>query len=64
VGPFSGEPAADLRAAGPAESTQRYASRRNDEELKTKLLEAAREKPRWGYWRLQFVLDQKVCDQK
>ncbi len=42
-----------------AESSQRYVSRRNDEELKTKLLEAAREKPRWGYRRLQLVLEQK-----
>ena len=42
-----------------AESSQRYVSRRNDEELRTKLMEAAREKPRWGYRRLQFVLEQK-----
>ena len=44
---------------GVAESSQRYVSRRNDEELRTKLVEAAREKPRWGYRRLQFVLQEK-----
>jgi putative transposase len=42
-----------------AESSQRYVSRKNDEVLRTKLVEAAREKPRWGYRRLQFVLEQK-----
>jgi putative transposase len=42
-----------------AESSCRYVSRRDDEELRTKLMEAAREKPRWGYRRLQFVLEQK-----
>lgn len=41
-----------------AESSYRYVSRRNDEPLRTRLLEAAREKPRWGYRRLQIVLDQ------
>ena len=41
-----------------AESSWRYASRRNDEPLRLRLLEAAREKPRWGYRRLQVVLDQ------
>ncbi len=40
------------------ESSYRYASRRNDEPLRERLLEAAREKPRWGYRRLQIVLDQ------
>ena len=44
---------------GVAESSQRYASRRNDEELRTKLVEAAREKPRWGYRRLQLKLEEK-----
>ena len=44
---------------GVAEASQRYVSRRNDEELRTRLMEAAREKPRWGYRRLQFVLEQK-----
>jgi len=39
-----------------AESSFRYVSRRNDERLR--LLQAAREKPRWGYRRLQIVLDQ------
>jgi putative transposase len=44
---------------GVAESSQRYVSRRNDEELRTKLVEAAREKPRWGYRRLQLKLEEK-----
>jgi putative transposase len=42
-----------------AESSYRYVSGRNDEPLRTRLLEAAREKPRWGYRRLQIVLDQR-----
>ena len=42
-----------------AESSQRYVSRKNDEPLRTKLVAAAREKPRWGYRRLQFVLKAK-----
>jgi putative transposase len=42
-----------------AESSCRYLSRKSDEALKTKLLEAAREKPRWGYRRLQVVLEQQ-----
>jgi putative transposase len=41
-----------------AESSFRYVSRSNDEPLRQRLLEAAREKPRWGYRRLQIVLDQ------
>lgn len=41
-----------------AESSFRYVSRRNDEPLRLRLREAAREKPRWGYRRLQIVLDQ------
>jgi putative transposase len=45
-----------------AESSQRYVSRKNDEVLRTKLVEAAREKPRWGYRRLQFVLKEKGMD--
>jgi len=44
---------------GVAESSQRYVRRRNDEELRTKLQEAAREKPRWGYRRLQLKLEEK-----
>src|SRR6185437_6908168 len=40
------------------ESSYRYVSQRNDEPLRRRLLEAAREKPRWGYRRLQIVLDQ------
>ena len=39
-----------------AESSCRYRSRRNDEELRERLVVAAREKPRWGYRRLQIVL--------
>ncbi len=42
-----------------AESSFRYVSRQNDEPLRERLLEAAREKPRWGYRRLQIVLDQR-----
>jgi putative transposase len=41
---------------GVAESSCRYVSRRNDEELKVKLLAAAREKPKWGYRRLLVKL--------
>jgi putative transposase len=40
-----------------AESSFRYVSRSNDGSLRERLLEAAREKPRWGYRRLQIVLD-------
>src|SRR5690348_2872678 len=43
---------------GVAESSVRYRSCRSDEALRVRLLEAAREKPRWGYRRLQIVLDQ------
>ena len=43
---------------GVAESSQRYVSRRNDGELRERLVAAAREKPRWGYRRLQVVLEQ------
>ena len=42
-----------------AESSYRYVSRRDDEPLRLRLREAAREKPRWGYRRLQIVLDQR-----
>lgn len=42
-----------------AESSQRYVSRRNDEELRARLVEAAREKPKWGYRRLQLKLEEK-----
>jgi len=41
-----------------SESSYRYVSRRNDEPLRQRLREAAREKPRWGYRRLQIVLDE------
>jgi putative transposase len=40
------------------ESSFRYVSRRRDEGLRERLLQAAREKPRWGYRRLQIVLEQ------
>ncbi len=43
---------------GVAESSCRYVSRRNDESLRERLVAAAREKPRWGYRRLQIVLQQ------
>ena len=42
-----------------AESSQRYESRRSDEALRERLVEAAREKPRWGYRRLQVKLEAK-----
>lgn len=42
-----------------AESSQRYVSRRNDKELREKLVEAAREEPKWGYRRLQLKLAAK-----
>jgi len=44
---------------GVAESSQRYMSRRNDEALRERLVEAAREKPHWGYRRLQVKLEGK-----
>ncbi len=39
-----------------AVSTYRYATRRSDEPLRTKLVQLAREKPRFGYRRLQVLL--------
>lgn len=42
---------------GVAESSQRYVSSKNDEELRAKLVEAAREEPKWGYRRLQLKLE-------
>jgi putative transposase len=39
-----------------AESSQRYVGRQNDEELRERLVAAAREKPKWGYRRLQVKL--------
>jgi putative transposase len=39
-----------------AVGTYRYPSRRRDEPLRTRLLELAREKPRYGYRRLQVLL--------
>ncbi len=40
-----------------AESSYRYVSRRSDEELRERLVAAAREQPRWGYRRLQILVD-------
>ena len=42
-----------------AESSCRYARRRNDAVLRERLVEAAREKPRWGYRRLQLKLEEQ-----
>ena len=42
-----------------AESSCRYVSRKNDELLREKLVEAAREEPNWGYRRLQLKLEAK-----
>ena len=39
-----------------AVSSYRYRSRRSDEELRARLVELAREKPRWGYRRLHVLL--------
>jgi len=41
---------------GMAESSYRYRSRRNDEGLRNRLVELAREKPRFGYRRLHVLL--------
>lgn len=43
---------------GVAESSQRYVSRHSDQVLRERLLEAARENPRWGYRRLQIKLEE------
>jgi putative transposase len=47
-------------------STCRYRSRRNDEPLRERLIELAREKPRFGYRRLYVLLraEGKVCNHK
>ena len=39
-----------------AVSSYRYPTRRNDEPLRTRLVELAREKPRFGYRRLHILL--------
>jgi putative transposase len=39
-----------------AVSSYRYQSRRSDEPLRTRLVELAREKPRFGYRRLHVLL--------
>ena len=52
-------PASQQRACGLlqiAVSSFRYQSRRNDEPLRTRLVELAREKPRFGYRRLHILL--------
>ena len=41
-----------------AVSSFRYASRRSDEMLRERLVAAAREQPRWGYRRLQILVEQ------
>ena len=53
-------PASQQRACGllqMAVSSFRYQSRRNDEPLRARLVELAREKPRFGYRRLHILLD-------
>ena len=42
---------------GMAASSYRYATKRSDEELRRRLVELAREKPRFGYRRLQVLLE-------
>ena len=44
------------RVMGMAVTTYRYRSQRSDEPLRTKLVELAREKPRFGYRRLHVLL--------
>ena len=44
------------RVMGMAATTYRYRSQRTDEPLRTKLVELAREKPRFGYRRLHVLL--------
>ena len=44
---------------GMAASSYRYGTRRSDEPLRTQLVELAREKPRYGYRRLQVLLQRK-----
>jgi len=44
------------RVMGMAATTYRYRSQRRDEPLRTKLVELAREKPRFGYRRLHVLL--------
>jgi len=39
-----------------AVSSYRYESRQNDDELRDRLVQLAREKPRFGYRRLQVLL--------
>ncbi len=42
-----------------AVSSFRYRSKRSDEDLKEKLARLAREKPRYGYRRLQVLLERE-----
>ena len=44
---------------GMAASSYRYGTTRSDEPLRTQLVELAREKPRYGYRRLQVLLQRK-----
>ena len=48
--------AAGVRFAAMAVSSYRYQTRRSDEALRTRLVELAREKPRFGYRRLHVLL--------
>ncbi len=51
---FSQRRACEVMAV--AVSSYRYQTRRSDEPLRTKLVELAREKPRFGYRRLHVLL--------
>ena len=57
AGEVRGERAASVRGVGDAASSCRYGTKRSDEELRTRLVELAREKPRFGYRRLQVLLE-------
>jgi hypothetical protein len=45
-----------------AVSSYRYRSRRSDESLRKKLVRLAREKPRYGYRRLQVLVDARASE--
>ena len=42
-----------------AVSSSRYCSRRSDEALRERLIRLAREKPRYGYRRLQVLIERE-----
>ena len=48
-----------MRAAGIAVSSYRYCTRRSDESLREKPVRLAREKPRYGYRRLQVLVERE-----